>query len=192
MVVVPKTWQLRGIGIFNGGAFNSDFTTLHIAVHVVLTTTANHIPLSTISNTVVTVGHIARINRLGKCSIFSWNILPPSIIRMECVGVVPRIIHHLWATMIVGSHHKGIILSELHEPLGFWLVCVSIWMCAAMWVWIVAIHIYTIGIGTSCTRNSVVTTIIGTVRVGVGKDKDVQIVDQVDYAWIRACTKFIN
>ena len=57
-VVVPEIGQLVGIGRLRVGAFDSQLAALGIAVHVILTATANHVPLCAVGDAVVVVCHV--------------------------------------------------------------------------------------------------------------------------------------
>ncbi len=56
----------------------------------------------------------------------------------------------------------------------------------------VAVNINIIGVVTACTVHRIVTSIIGAVGVGIGKDEDVEIVHQVDDAVISAGTQLVD
>ena len=150
-----------------------------IAVHVILTATADHVPLSTIGDAVVVVGHIVRVDLMALVGVFVADELVPGIIGMEGIGVVPRIVHHFGTTVVVGSHHKGDFSGKVHEPLGFSLVFVAIRVGTAMRIGIVTVHVDAVGVLSSGTVDGVVATMIGAVGIGIGANVKIDIIHHV-------------
>ena len=105
--------------------------------------------------------------------------LPPCVIGMKGVGVVPRIVHDFFAAMIVGTHHKIIVLCKLHKPHRLCLPLFAIRVLAAVWIRIVTVHIDTVGVVTGSTIYGVVAAMIGAVGVGVGSDVKIDVVKDV-------------
>ena len=178
-VIVPEVGELVGVRHFQIRTLDGQLTALRIAVHVVLAATADHIPSGSVGDAVVVVVHVVRVEFVTLVGIFVTDELVPCVIGMERVGVIPRIVHHLGAAMVVGAHYKGIILCELHKPLGFGLIVVAVGVGGAMWVSVIAVHVDAVGVATCGSAHVVVPCMIGAVGVGQGPDVKVNIVDHI-------------
>ena len=179
LVVIPEIGKLTAGRQFRVRAFDSQLAALGITIHIVLTTSANHVPLCTIGDAVVVVIHVIRIDLMGEVGIFMADHLIPGVVGMKGIGVVPRVVHHFGAAVIVGSHHKGNFSSKIHEPLGFGLVFITIGVRTSMWVGIVAVHVYAVGILSSGTIDCVIAAMVGAVGVGIRADVKVDVVHHV-------------
>ena len=98
---------------------------------------------------------------------------------MEGVGVVPRIVHHLGTTMVVGCHHEGDFSGKVHEPLGFSLIGMAVGMLATVWVGIIAVHVNAVGVFTGGAVHIVVSGMISTIGVGERANVEVDIVHHI-------------
>ena len=116
---------------------------------------------------------------MGEVSIFMANHLIPGVVGMKGIGVVPRVVHYFSAAVVVGTHHKGDFSGKVHEPLGFGLVFITIGVRTSMWVGIVAVHVYAVGILSSGTIDCVIAAMVGAVGVGIRADVKVDVVHHV-------------
>ena len=121
---------------------------------------------------------------MAKVRIFVANQLPPGVVGMQGVGVVPRIVHHLGTTVIVGCHDEGNVLGKLHEPLRLKLVFFVVGVWTTVWVRVVAVHVDAIGIFACGMVYRVVAAIVGAVGVGVWGDVKVDVVHDGLHLWL--------
>ena len=192
-VDVPEVGQLVAVGQFGVRALNREFAALRIAVHIILATSANHVPLSAIGDAVVEVVHVIGVHFVGEVGVLVANELIPSIIRMECVGVVPRVVHHLGTAVIVGAHHKSVFFGKLHKPFCFSLVGIAIGVWTAIGVGIVAVHINTVGVVAGGPVHVVVACVISSVRVGIRANIEVDVLHNgLNFRLVRIFKQIVN
>ena len=146
-----------------------------------------------VGDAVVVVAHVVGVHFVGEVGILVANELIPSIIRMEGVGVVPRVVHHLGTAVIVGTHHKSVFFGKLHKPFCFSLVGIAIGVWTTIGVGIVAVHINTVGVVTGGTVHVVIACVISSVRVGVRANIKVNIVHNgLNFRLVRVFKQIVN
>ncbi|MPM32648.1 hypothetical protein SDC9_79213 [bioreactor metagenome] len=113
--------------------------------HVILTTTINNVPVTTLGNSIaVGVGHVGRCYSSGGRDIICADSFPPGCIGIGISGCCPRIpgiVHHFGSTMEITAHIEMMIIGKGHECLCFGLPGISIGMITAHRIFVIAIQI---------------------------------------------------
>ncbi len=106
---------------------------------------------------------------------------------------VPRIVHHLCPTVVVGAHGEEVFLRQVHHPLAFILIVGSaIGMGAVVEVGEVTVEVDVVAVVTFGVIHRVVASVIGAIGVGAGEDEEIDIVEDVLDAGISACAELID
>ena len=106
---------------------------------------------------------------------------------------VPRIVHHLGATVVVGAHGEQVLLRQIHHPLGFILIVGgAIGMNSIVEVGEVTVEVHVVAVVTFCSCYRVVATIISAIRVGAGENEQIDILEDVLDAVVGAGAELID
>ena len=130
---------------------------------------------------------------MGEVGIFMADHLPPCVIGMEGLIGVPRIVHHLGAAMVVGTHREQMFLRQVHHPLALVLIIgstIGVW--AVVEVGEVTVQVDMVAILTRGAINGVVAPMVGAVGVGAREDEKVDIVQDVEDTGVVAGAELVD